>query len=109
METACYLAGLGSSVSVVVRSRILRSFDQQVVRQLEEQLQKEENLDILIESRVTQIVKSDDGRLQVSVSVGNQERVISDVDCVVLAVGRNFDVGMSGLDKVGNVRINASR
>lgn len=109
METACYLAGLGSSVSVVVRSQILRSFDQQVVRQLEDQLQNEENLEILIGSKVTKIVKSDDGRLEVSIFVEGQENVVSDVDCVVLAVGRYFNTDSSGLNTVEEVRINSSR
>jgi pyruvate/2-oxoglutarate dehydrogenase complex dihydrolipoamide dehydrogenase (E3) component len=109
METACFLAGLGSSVSVVVRSKILRSFDQQVVRQLEERLEQEENMNILLQSRVTRIDKMEDGKMDVSVVVEGKEKVISGVECVVLAVGRTLNSSTLGLDKISDVKLNPNR
>lgn len=110
METACFLAGLGSSVSVVVRSKILRSFDDQVVRQLEENLEQIENMDILNKAQVKEIKKNNDGTMEVRVhSEGQSEKIISGVDCVVLAIGRDFNPKHIGLDSVKEVVINQRR
>jgi pyruvate/2-oxoglutarate dehydrogenase complex dihydrolipoamide dehydrogenase (E3) component len=109
METACYLAGLGSSVSVVVRSKILRSFDQQVVRHLEEKLSEEDNMNILIESKVKQIHKMENGKMNVDLDIKGKSQTIKDVDCVVLAVGRSFQPETLGLDKVKEIKLNPQR
>lgn len=109
METACFLAGLGSNVSVVVRSKILRTFDQQVVRQLEEKLEQEDNMNIYLQSRVKKIDKLENGKMNVYVVIDNQEQMISDVECVVLAVGRTLNSQNLGLDQVSGVKLNSNR
>jgi pyruvate/2-oxoglutarate dehydrogenase complex dihydrolipoamide dehydrogenase (E3) component len=110
METACFLAGLGSQVSVVVRSKVLRTFDQQVVRQLEEHLSSDPNLNILNKAKVKEIQKKEDGLMDVKVQIeGESEQVFSNVDCVVLAVGREFVPKHIGLDSVKDVSIDSRR
>lgn len=109
METACYLAGLGSSVTVVVRSQVLRSFDQQVVRQLEEQLQREENLEILKSAKPIGLTKLKNGQIDVSLEVDGKQSLLLGVDCVVLAVGRAFDADASGLGALKDVKLHPQR
>ena len=110
METACFLAGLGSSVTVVVRSKILRSFDNQVVSQLENQLLEKENMRILNKSSVKNIEKLSNGQMNVTLNInGENEEIMQEVDCVVLAVGRELHPESFGLDLIKDVTINSKR
>ena len=109
METACFLSGLGSSVTVVVRSKILRSFDNQVVSQLENKLSENENMRILNKSSVKNIEKLSNGQMKVVLNINGDEEIMNEVDCVVLAVGRELKPESFGLDLVKNVTINQNR
>ena len=110
METACFLSGLGSSVSVVVRSKILRSFDNQIVRQLEDQLIEKENMNIFNKSAVKNIEKLENGKMRVTIQIeGQNDNIMDDIDCVVLAVGRELNPEALGLNLVKGVNINKKR
>lgn len=110
METACFLSGLGSSVSVVVRSKILRSFDNQIVRQLEDQLIEKENMNIFNKSAVKNIEKLENGKMRVTIQIeGQNDNIMDDIDCVVLAVGRELNPEALGLNLVKGVNINQKR
>ncbi|MEC7121298.1 MAG: glutathione-disulfide reductase [Pseudomonadota bacterium] len=96
---ACEMAStyhkFGVAVHLVARSQLLRSFDQQTVDFLKQQL-KHEQLHYTEGLSITQLVKTNQG-IQVSFSDGTQDLY----DVVLMATGRAPRFAGLGLDTVG--------
>lgn len=106
LEFACIFANLGTKVTVVYRGdEILRGFDNDVRSHLREEMQKNKNIEIVLETNIQSIELEGDVR-KVTLTNGS----ILDADQVLLAAGRiaNTDtLGLKGagveMDKAGNV------
>lgn len=101
LETGGAMAHLGCDVTIMVRSILLRGFDQEIAGMIGTYME-EHNTKFLRGVTPTNIVKGEDGKLTVTHSDGNS----SVYDNVVFAVGRYIDTAALGLDTVG-VKFNA--
>ena len=90
VELAGILNALGSEVTLVVRGdKLLKKFDREIIEYLEQYLQKE-GINILFSSNVTKVEKVDNA-LAATIETNGQSTE-QQVDCVLLAVGRNPNV-----------------
>lgn len=90
VELAGILNALGSEVTLVVRGdKLLKKFDREIIKHLEEHLQKE-GIHILFSSNVTKVEKAEN-TLMATIET-NGESKEQQTDCVLLAVGRNPNV-----------------
>jgi len=101
LECAGFLNGLGYDTSVMVRSILLRGFDQQMANLIGDHMQ-EHGIKFIQNSIPKQVEKLKDGRLEViydSYEWGEQH---SDIyDTVVMAVGRDPVTTGMGLQEIG--------
>ncbi|PKU37564.1 thioredoxin reductase cytoplasmic [Limosa lapponica baueri] len=111
LECAGFLAGLGLDVTVMVRSILLRGFDQDIANKIGEYME-EHGINFIREFvpiKVEQIEEGTPGRLKVTAksTTGNQiiEGEYNTVSPVLLAIGRDPCTRKIGLDKIG-VKIN---
>ena len=96
LECAGFLAALGMDVSIYARSILLRGFDRECCDRLESRLLKD-GVNVVKGVVPTQIVKTEDSRLNVTFSDGS-----SDVfDTVLAAVGRTADTKSLNLQGAG--------
>lgn len=106
LEFACIFANLGTKVTVVYRGdEILRGFDNDVRKHLREEMGKNKNIEIVLETNIKSIALEGETR-KVTLTNGSQ----IDADQVLLAAGRLANTDTLGLkdagvemDKVGNV------
>lgn len=106
LEFACIFANMGTKVSVVYRGdEILRGFDNDVRAHLREEMQKNENIEFILETNINSITLDGDTR---KVTLTNGTTI--DADQVLLAAGRIANTDTLGLnsagvemDKAGNV------
>jgi len=108
VELAGILHTLGSETHLVIRRhQVLRNFDSMISENLTNTLEKD---GVLLEkhSNVTNVVKCpDSGRLTVTVTTRHPDhpkpstQVISDVDCLLWAIGRKSNTDNIGADKIG--------
>jgi len=98
LECAGFLAGLRHDVTVMVRSILLRGFDRDMADKIGDYMEKHGTK--FIRGHVPEkLEKTEDGRIKVTWGGG------SDVyDSVFVAIGRNADVSMLGLENV-NVKV----
>lgn len=90
VELAGILNALGSEVTLVVRGdKLLKKFDREIIKHLEEHLQKE-GIDILFSSNVTKVEKTENTLMATIETNGDSKE--QQADCVLLAVGRNPNV-----------------
>ncbi|NWR65597.1 TRXR1 reductase, partial [Bucorvus abyssinicus] len=108
LECAGFLAGLGLDVTVMVRSILLRGFDQDIANKIG-QYMEEHGINFIREFvpvKVEQIEKGTPGRLKVTAKSTNGNQIIEgEYNTVLLAIGRDACTRNIGLDKVG-VKIN---
>ncbi len=97
LEFACIFQGLGSQVQVSYRGDlIMRSFDTDVRRFLDQEMRKQ-GIEIHYQSQVGSVVRQSDNSLLVTFLDGSS----TEVDQVLMAIGRNPRVAGIGLKKLG--------
>ncbi|OXB83595.1 UNVERIFIED_CONTAM: hypothetical protein H355_011414, partial [Colinus virginianus] len=108
LECAGFLAGLGLDVTVMVRSILLRGFDQDMANKIGEYME-EHGINFIREFvpiKVEQVEEGTPGRLKVTAKSTKDDQVIEgEYNTVLLAIGRDACTRKIGLDKVG-VKIN---
>jgi pyruvate/2-oxoglutarate dehydrogenase complex dihydrolipoamide dehydrogenase (E3) component len=108
LECAGFLKGVGLDVTVMVRSILLRGFDQQMANMIGDYMEKNVGVKFIKNSVPTEIIKIKDGQpgeLLVKYKNGDNEILEETFNTVILAVGRDACTKEIGLDKVG-VKLN---
>lgn len=102
LECAGLLAGFGFDVTVMVRSILLRGFDQEVANKIGEYMEKHK-VKFIREAIPVKIEKTQDDKRIVhwAAKEGDQPIGNDTFDTVMLAIGRNADTKNLGLEKVG--------
>ena len=95
VEFAGIFANLGSQVTMLVRSELLRGFDRDTANELETAL-KASGVDLRIGASPTAVEKHNSGS---SVTLNNGETI--ETDLVMWATGRNPNVGGMNLEAIG--------
>ncbi|XP_075794834.1 thioredoxin reductase 1, cytoplasmic isoform X2 [Pelodiscus sinensis] len=108
LECAGFLAGLGLDVTVMVRSILLRGFDQEMANKIGEHMEEHgiKFIKQFVPTKVELIEAGTPGKLKViAQSTDGKEIIEGEYNTVLLAVGRDACTRTIGLDKVG-VKIN---
>uniref|UniRef100_H3B6J5 thioredoxin-disulfide reductase (NADPH) n=1 Tax=Latimeria chalumnae TaxID=7897 RepID=H3B6J5_LATCH len=110
LECAGFLTGLGLDVTVMVRSILLRGFDQEMANKAGEYMEthgvKFIRRFVPTKKQIEQLEAGTPGRLKVTAkSTEGGEIVDGEYNTVLIAIGRDACTGKIGLDKVG-VKIN---
>ena len=100
LECAGFLTELGYDVTVAARSVLLRGFDRQCAEKIGETM-SDLGTKFLYECIVEKIVKTDQGRLSVTLSRAGGSIETSEFDTVLFATGRYPDVTGLNLDAAG--------
>nr|WEU39069.1 thioredoxin glutathione reductase [Cryptocaryon irritans] len=102
LECAGYLTSLGYDVTVMVRSILLRGFDQQMA-ELIGQYMENHNTKFLRGYVPKKVIKMEDGQLKVQYSKAGDTKQIREelFDSVFIATGRKADTKNIGLEDVG--------
>ncbi|ETV78270.1 hypothetical protein H257_08436 [Aphanomyces astaci] len=96
LECAGFLKGQGFDVTIMVRSILLRGFDQDIARRIGEYMESESGIAFIKESVPTSIVKLENGQFQVTHTTGQDV-----YDTILNATGRSPDVQKLNLDAAG--------
>ena len=96
VEFAGIFAGLKSETHLIVRSEVLRGFDDDVRNHLHEEMEKK-GVHCHIGTLPEAFTKNDDG--SISVQLDNGQTI--EVDCVMMAAGRRPNTDGLGLEAVG--------
>uniref|UniRef100_A0A8D2D2E3 thioredoxin-disulfide reductase (NADPH) n=1 Tax=Sciurus vulgaris TaxID=55149 RepID=A0A8D2D2E3_SCIVU len=108
LECAGFLAGFGLDVTVMVRSVLLRGFDQEMAEKVGSYMEKHgvKFLRKFVPLMVQQLEKGSPGKLKVLAKSTEGPETIEDVyNTVLLAIGRDSCTRKLGLEKIG-VKIN---
>lgn len=103
LETAGFLKGLGIDVTVMVRSILLRGFDQQMAEKIGEYMETE-GINFIrpcVPSKIEQIEAGSPGKLRVVGQYKDGTEYSNEFNTVLFAVGRTADTDMLNLDSVG--------
>ncbi|KAG5836100.1 thioredoxin reductase 3 [Anguilla anguilla] len=104
LECAGFLAGLGLDVTVMVRSILLRGFDQDMANRAGEHMEAHGVTFVrkFVPTSVEELEKGTPGRLKVTAKSTESDEVFEgEYNTVLIAVGRDACTGTIGLDKVG--------
>ena len=103
LECAGFLRGLGYDVTVMVRSKLLRGFDQEIAEKIGEYMAAERVKFIrpCVPTSVEQIEAGSPGRLKVTGKMDNGQIVSDEYNTVLIAIGRRALTDNIGLDKIG--------
>ncbi|XP_058855829.1 thioredoxin reductase 1, cytoplasmic-like [Acipenser ruthenus] len=108
LECAGFLAGIGLDVTVMVRSILLRGFDQEMAERAGTYM-KDHGVKFIrpfVPTKIEQLEEGTPGKLKVTAkSTESGEMIEGEYNTVLIAVGRDACTGKIGLDKVG-VEIN---
>ncbi|XP_077464966.1 glutathione reductase, mitochondrial [Stigmatopora argus] len=102
VEMAGILATLGSKTSLIIReNEVLRNFDSFISTNCTKELQNS-GVDVWKNSQVTSLRKTDKG-LEVTIATKGEEerRTISEVDCVLWAIGRKPNITGLNVKQLG--------
>jgi len=109
LENAGFLSGMGKNVSVMVRSILLRGFDQQIAEKIGEHMENKMGINFIRPCVPTKLERIEDGEKKGMIRVHakyNDGTEYEDVfNTVLFAVGRQADTEKLGADAVG-VKIN---
>ncbi|XP_069353784.1 thioredoxin reductase 3 isoform X2 [Eulemur rufifrons] len=109
LECAGFLAGLGLDVTVMVRSIVLRGFDQEMAKKVSSYMEQRHGVKFLrkfVPVMVQQLEKGSPGKLKVvAKSTDGPETIDGIYNTVLLAIGRDSCTRKIGLEKIG-VKIN---
>lgn len=105
LETAGFLTGIGNDVTVLVRSILLRGFDQEVAGRIGEYM-KSQGTKFINKSVPVSIKKLENGQKRVTYkNLDDGTTKEEDFDTVLFAIGRTANTSKLNLDKAG-VKIN---
>ncbi|XP_063766919.1 thioredoxin reductase 3 isoform X1 [Eleginops maclovinus] len=108
LECGGFLAGLGLDVTVMVRSILLRGFDQEMANRAGEHMEEHgvKFLRKYVPVKVEELEAGSPGRLKVTAKSTESDEVIEgEYNTVLIAVGRDACTDKIGLDKTG-VKVN---
>jgi len=103
LECAGFLKGLGFDVTVMVRSILLRGFDQQMANKIGEYME-EHGINMIREcvpTSLEEVEPGTPGKVKVTGKYNDGTEFADEFNTVVFAMGRNACTGNIGLDKVG--------
>ena len=103
LECAGFLHGVGCDATVMVRSILLRGFDQQMAGKIGEYME-ENGVNFVRECVPTKIEKLEDGnpgKLRVHAKYNDGTDFVDEFNTVIFAIGRSACTENLGLDKVG--------
>merc|ERR550534_2000081 len=103
LECAGFLRGVGVDSTVMVRSILLRGFDQQMAGKIGEYME-EHGINFIRECVPTKIEKIEEGspaKLKVTAKYNDGTEFVDEFNTVIFAIGRDACTGNIGLDKVG--------
>lgn len=105
LECAGFLAGLGFETTVMVRSILLRGFDQEMAEKIGAHMAADPKLTFVRPATPTKLEKTDDGRIRVEYRGGEPDPETGDralvVDTVLFATGRHACTKEIGLGAAG--------
>lgn len=104
LECAGFLHGVGLDVTVMVRSILLRGFDQQMAEKVGEYMEQEgvKFIKKHVPVKVEQVSAGEPGLLKVTgKSTETGAEVVGEYNTVILAIGRESTTRTIGLEKVG--------
>ncbi|CAI5716525.1 unnamed protein product [Hyaloperonospora brassicae] len=105
LECAGFLKGMGYAVKVMVRSILLRGFDQEMAKKIEEYMEVQTRIEFLRKTVPQSITKLDNGQLLVKWTTEDGDCCEEEFDTVLNATGRDPDVTNLGLNEAG-VKLN---
>ncbi|KAE8967857.1 Thioredoxin reductase 1, cytoplasmic [Phytophthora fragariae] len=105
LECAGFLKGMGYDVKVMVRSILLRGFDQDMANRIGEYMEVQSGIEFIRKTVPQSITKLESGQLLVKWTTEDGESCEDAFDTVLNATGRDPDVAKLGLDKAG-VKLN---
>jgi thioredoxin reductase (NADPH) len=101
LECAGFMKGMGYDVKIMVRSILLRGFDQDMANKIGEFMETESKIEFIRGAVPQSITKLESGQLLVKWVSADGEACEEAFDTVLNATGRDPDVAKLGLDKVG--------
>ncbi|CAJ0958454.1 unnamed protein product [Ranitomeya imitator] len=107
LECAGFLSGLGLDVTVMVRSILLRGFDQQMADKIGEHMEEHgvKFIKHFVPTKIEQIEAGTPGKLKVTSQSTDGREITEEYNTVLLAIGRDACTRKIGLDIPG-VKIN---
>ncbi|XP_014673857.1 PREDICTED: thioredoxin reductase 1, cytoplasmic-like [Priapulus caudatus] len=107
LECAGFLAGLGMDVTVMVRSILLRGFDQQMAEKVGAYMENHGVKFIrgAVPTKLEQIEEGQPGVIRVHAKTTDGEDIVGDYNTVLYAIGRDACTTELGLEKL-NVQLN---
>ncbi|GMF53182.1 unnamed protein product [Phytophthora fragariaefolia] len=105
LECAGFLKGMGYDVKVMVRSILLRGFDQDMANKIGEYMEVQSGIEFIRKTVPHSITKLENGQLLVKWVTEDGENCEEAFDTVLNATGRDPDVAELGLAKAG-VKLN---
>lgn len=99
LECGGFLKALGSNVTIMVRSILLRGFDQQIANKIGDYMENQ-GIRFIKEAVPTSITLNSEGKKVVTYKQGNDE-IEDEFDTVLFAIGRSADTKGLNLDAVG--------
>lgn len=107
LECAGFLAGLGNDVTVMVRSILLRGFDQEMAEKVGAYMAKKgvKFLRPCIPHKIEKLRDGEPGLYRVTAHDGVKNNIINDYNTILFAIGREPCTKNIGLEKVG-VKVN---
>lgn len=103
LECAGFLAGLGNDVTVMVRSILLRGFDQEMAEKVGAFMAKKgvKFLRPCIPNKIEKLKDGQPGLYRVTASDGVKHNIVDEYNTVLFAIGRQPCTKDIGLEKVG--------
>lgn len=105
LECAGFLKGMGYDVKVMVRSILLRGFDQDMANKIGEYMEVQSGIEFIRKTVPQSITKLENGQLLVKWTSEDGESCEEAFDSVLNATGRDPDIAKLDLDKAG-VKLN---
>lgn len=103
LETAGFLRGIGLDVTIMVRSILLRGFDQQIAEKIGDYMETVKGIRLIrpcIPERLELVEKGQPGKVRVLATLEDGEKFDEVFNTVVFAVGREAETDKLALGKV---------
>lgn len=104
LECAGFLRGIGNDVTVMVRSILLRGFDQEIAEKIGKYMADEEGVKFIrpcVPTKIEQIEAGQPGRLRVTGRMQDGTEMVDEFNTVLFAIGRDPCTGNIGLENTG--------
>ncbi|CAH0520140.1 unnamed protein product [Peronospora belbahrii] len=105
LECAGFIRGMGYDVKIMMRSILLRGFDQDIANKIGEYMEVQSGVEFICRAVPQSITKLENGQLLVKWTTEHGKSCKEAFDTVLNATGRIPDVAKLGLDKAG-VKLN---